>query len=469
MTRMWNLRALVIVMAIATLLAVLLDATRTPVAEPASDIEAPGGTFQSRAAFCPPPFSGRLGAQTVALAADPGAPAAIRVQPEDSEASELADRHLLMRRVEGPAVDAVAYGAVLHAAALISMDRPASGTGAARCPRTVAERWYFPAGSVALGYDQRVLVRNPFPDEAVVNFTFYTPTGPVTKANLQEVAVPAGDSLHVKLNNFILGQKVLGTSVETERGRIVAWSAMFAEAEDRPDGVYFSLGSPSASLEWYFPEGAVGDGLEEVITLLNPYRRESIVTVSLATSKRRLQPPKLVEVRIPPEAIKTLSLPSVLGARDRSLGGVGAIVQSTNGVGVVAERTVWYASGRTGVASSIGARTPATQWVVPPAAVASTEDALVVLNPGNSKTLVRIELWRQDGAPLRPDWTTMNIRPGARGRLVLNQVTGGQPVAVLVTSDEPVVAERVATASRGDVSTLIGNVSRLPTQVIEEE
>lgn len=469
MTRVWNLRALVIAMAAAVLLAVLLDASRDPVAEPASDIQAPGGTFQSRAAFCPPPFPPRLGAQNVALAADPGAPAAIRVQPHDSETSELADRRLLMRRVEGPAIDAVAYGAVLHAAALISMDDPASGTGAARCPRTVAERWYFPAGSVALGYDQRVLIRNPFPDEAVVNFTFYTPTGPVTKANLQDVAVPAGDSLTVKLNDFILGQKVLGTSVDTERGRIVAWTAMFAEAEDRPDGVHFSLGAPSPSLEWYFPDGSVGDGLEEVITLLNPYKRESIVTVSLAVADGRLQPPKLVEVRIPPEAIKTLSLPNVLGGRDQSLGGVGAIVQSTNGVGVVAERTVWYAAGRTGVASSIGARTPATQWVVLPAAVSSTEDALVVLNPGDSRALVRIELWRQDGAPLTPDWTTMRIKPGARARLVLNQATEGQPVAVLVTSDEPVVAERVATASKGDVSSLMGNVSRLPTLVIEEE
>lgn len=460
MTRVWNLRGLVIAIVLAGALGLLLDVTRDPVVEPASDIQAPSGTFQSRAAYCPPPFPARFGAQTVALAADPGGDAAIRIQPQDTESSELADRHLLMRRVEGPAIEAVAYGAVLHATALISMDAPVSGTGAARCPRAVSDRWYFPAGSVALGYDQRIQIRNPFPDEAVVNFTFYTPTGPVTKANLQEVAVPAGEFLSVKLNKFILGQKVLGTSVAAERGRIVGWSTMFAEAEDRPQGVYYSLGSTSASLEWYFPEGVVGEGIEEVITLLNPYQRESIVTVSLATSKGRQQPPKLVEVRIPPEAIKTLSLPGLLGARDQSLGGVGVIIESTNGIGVVAERTVWYAAGTTGVASSIGARAPATEWVVPPAAVASTEDSLVVLNPFNSKAEVRVELWRQDGPPVRPGGTKMSIKPGARVRLDLTEFTRGEPVVVLVTSDQPVVAERVATASKGDISTVLGDATR---------
>jgi len=468
MRGLWNLRTLVAVIALGGLIGLLLDATRGQVTAPASDIGAPAGTFQTRAAFCPPPFSAQLGNQTVAIAADPGGPSAIRIQPQQSENTELADRRLLMQRVQGPAIEAVGYGTLLHATSLISMDRPASGAGAALCPKAVSEKWYFPSGSVALGYDQRLVIRNPFPDEAVVSVTFYTPTGPVRKANLQdEVDVPAGESRSIRLNDFILGQKVLGTSVETERGRIVAWTAMFAEPENRPHGVYYSLGAMRPSLQWFFPEGAVGDGLEEVITLLNPHQREAIVTISLATADRSLQPPKLVEVRIAPESIETVSLPSVLSARDQSLGSVGAIVRSTNEIGVVADRTIWYAAGRTGVASSVGAPTAAHQWVVPPAAVASTDDSLVVLNPGSTRAVVNVELWRQDGRPLRPDGATMRIKPGARGRLVLNEITGGQPFVAFVNSDQPVVAERVATAGNGDVSSVLGDVVRLERSAIE--
>ena len=461
MSRMWDLRVLVIAIVVAVGIGALLDLTRDEVTPPATDIQAASGTFQTRAAFCPPPFSGRLGAQTVAITADPGGAAAIRIEPQQTENSELPDRRLLMQRVQGPAIEAVAYGARLHATALISMDGPVAGAGAARCPRVVSERWYFPAGSVALGYDERILVRNPFPDEAVVGVTFYTPTGAVNKAVLQEVAVPAGESRFLKLNEFILGQKVLGASVTAERGRIVAWRTMFAEAEDRPHGVYFTLGATAPALEWYFPEGAVGNGLEEVITLLNPHRRESIVTISLAAVGGRLQPPKLVEVRVPPDAIKTVDLPSFLGAQDQELGSVGAIVSSTNNVGVVAERTVWYAAGRTGVSSTIGALAPATQWLVPPAAVVSTEDSVVLLNPGDAKATVDIVLLRQDGDPVAPrSLKGVAIKRGGRVRLVLNDLTGGQPTALLVTSDQPVVAERVATAGNGDVATVIGDVTR---------
>jgi hypothetical protein len=341
------------------------------------------------------------------------------------------------------------------------MDGPTVGSGAARCPRVVSERWYFPAGSSSLGYDERILIRNPFPDEAVVTIAFFTPTGRTTKANLAEVAVPAGESKFVAVNDFILRQPVLGVSVTAQRGRVVAWRAMFAEAEDRPDGVYFGLGATSASLEWYFPEGAVGNGLEEVFTLLNPFKREAIVTISLSTPTRRLQPPKLVDIRVAPQTIKTVSLANALGAQDQELGSVGAIVTSNNDVGVVAERTVWYAAGRTGVASSIGAREAATDWVVAPAAVASTEDSLVLLNPGTERATARISLLRQDGPPLEPDaLRSVTIRPGARVRLVLNDFTGGSPTAVFVTSDQAIVAERVASAATGDVSNVLGDVVR---------
>jgi hypothetical protein len=461
MKRMWNLRALVAVIVLAAGLGVLADVVTEEVVAPASDIEAERGTFRTRASFCPPPFSARFGGQTIALVADPGEAASIRIQPQETESSELPEGRLLMHKVAGPAVEAVAYGSLLHAAALISMDGPTTGAGAARCPRVVSDKWYFPAGSSSLGYDERILVRNPFPDEAVVGVTFYTPTGTTTKANLAEVAVPAGESKFIKVNDFILRQPVLGASVTARRGRIVAWRAMFAEPDDRPDGVYFGLGATSPSLEWYFPEGVVGDGLEQVFTLLNPYRREAIVSITLATPSKPLQPPKLVEVRIPPEAIKTISLPGALGAQDQDLGSVGATIESTNGIGVVAERTIWYAAGRTGVSSTIGAREPATQWVVPPAAVISTEDSVILLNPGTERATASVTLLRQDAGALEPETLKrLTIKAGARLRVDLGDLTGGQPTALLVTSDQPIVAERVANAGIGDVSTILGEATR---------
>ena len=464
--RTWNVKVLVGIIVAAAVIGVALDLTRDGVTKPVSDIAAEPGSFKTRAAFCPPPFSQRFGTQTVAVAADPGSPASIRIQPQESENSDLPEGRLLMQRIEGPAIEAVGYDAVLHAAALIASDKPVTGSGAARCPRVVSEKWYFPAGSSSLGYDERILVRNPFPDEAVVTVTFFTPTGKTIKANLAEVAVPAGQSKFIQVNDFILRQPVLGAAVTAQRGRIVAWRVMFAESEDRPNGVYFELGATSPSEAWYFPEGQVGGGIEEVITLLNPNRREAIVTISLATRSKPVQPPKLVEVKIAPGAVKAISLPQVLSDRDQDLGGVGAIVRSTNDVEVVAERTVWYAADRTGVASSIGAREPVLQWVVPPAAVASVEDSLVLLNPSDEKATVSLQLFRQGGDAITPE---NKITVPARGRVgfSLSQLSGGQPAAVLVSSDVPIVAERVASTGNGDVSSVMGDPTRSSQLSIE--
>ena len=459
MTRGWNVKVLVGAILAAAVVGLLLDVTREGVDEPETDVVAERGSFQTRAAFCPPPFSQRFGSQTIAVAADPGGAASIRIQPQESGNSELPEGRLLMQRVEGPAIEAVGYGAVLHAGALLATDKPVSGSGAARCPRVVSEKWYFPAGSSSLGYDERILVRNPFPDEAVVSVTFFTPTGKTTKANLAEVAVPAGQSKFIQVNDFILRQPVLGAAVTTQRGRIVAWRAIFAEPEDRPSGVSFELGATSPSEQWYFPEGQVGGGIDEVITLLNPHRREAIVTVSLATRSKPVQPPKLVEVRVAPGAVKAISLPQTLSQRDQDLGGVGATVTSTNDVAVVAERTVWYGADRSGVASSIGAREAALQWIVPPAAVASVEDSLVLLNPSDQKATVSIQLFRQSGDAITPN-DSISVKAGARIEFSLSQLSGGQPVAVLVTSDVPVVAERVASTGNGDVSSVMGDVTR---------
>lgn len=461
MTRSWSLRSLVILIAAAVAFGLLLD-TRDGIEPPPSDVFAPAGTFQTRAAFCPPPFSQERGAQTAAIAADPGAPAAIRVEPDQRDSSRLADGRLLMHPVGNDPIDAVAYGAQLHAAALVRIDKPTSGAGAARCPRVVSDQWYFPAGSSSLGFDERLLIRNPFPDEAVVTVTFYTPTGRITKANLGEVAVPAGEWTFVKVNNFILRQPVLGVSVTADRGRVVAWRALFANPEQRPAGAYFGLGATFPSLEWYFPDGAVGTAIEEEITLLNPYRREAIVSIALATTKKRLQPPKLVEVRVPPRSVKAVSLPESLGGGDQSLGQVGAVVRSTNDVGVVAERTVWYAAGRSGVSSMIGSREAATAWLSLPAAVAPTDDSVVVLNPGTARATVKIVFLRQNGAPLEPESTSaLAIPPGARRRFDLSALTGNQPAAVTVTSDEPIVVERLAESGNGDVVSLLGDVMRI--------
>ncbi|MGH2807347.1 MAG: DUF5719 family protein [Actinomycetota bacterium] len=459
MKEIWSERTLALVAAGVFVLGLGLDLATGDVDAPRPTTEISEELFETRASFCPPPFSSRTGTTTLALAGDPGAPTIVGIEPTASQNRELAADRTSLYNVSGPALEVVGYGRRLHAAALLSTEKPVVGAGAARCPRVVSDDWYFPEGSTKLGYDERLLIRNPFADEAVVSVRLYTSTGAITRANLNRIAVPAGESRFIKLNDYVTPRTQIGAAVIAERGRVVAWRALFADPEDRPDGVQFDLGATAPAETWYLPEGAVQTGIEEEISLLNPNGREAILSISLPTAGKPVQPPKLVEVRVPPESLKTISLPAVSQRGRTDVGGVGAIVTSTNGVGVVAERTVWYGAARTGTSSEIGSPKTGTNWMVLPAAASSADDSVVVLNPNPDPATISVTILTRDRGASKPGaLRSVRVKGNARIRLVLNDYTDGQPVAIVVTSDIGVVAERVSSSGNGDVSTLMGNV-----------
>lgn len=457
MKKVWSERTLALATAGALVVGLGLDLASGETPEPGRDIQVASELFDTRAAFCPPPFSQDKGSLTLAIAPDPGAATQIGMEPVRDEVIEVPADRTRLQQVGGSPVDVVGYGRRVHATAVMSFDKPVAGAGSARCPRGVSDQWYFPEGSTKLGYDERILIRNPFADEAVVAIRLYTSAGPIERANLNRIAVPAGEARFIQLNNFVTPKTELGASVLAERGRVVAWRALFAAPEDRPSGVQFDLGAAAPALTWFMPEGAVETGVEEKISLLNPNKKEAILSVSLATASRPFQPPKLVEVRVAPQSLRTIDLPSVASRGRDGLGSAGAIVRSTNGVSIVAERTVWYAGVRTGVASEIGAVEAATDWVVGPAALSSSNDSVVILNPNAEPATVSVTLLPHDGAALRPARLKgLRIKANTRLRVLLGSFTGGRAYAVVVTSDQPVVPERVAVSGNGDVSSVMG-------------
>ncbi|MGH2730014.1 MAG: DUF5719 family protein, partial [Actinomycetota bacterium] len=302
----------------------------------------PGERFTARAVFCPPSLSG---ADTgIAVAALERADAVVEVETPGKrrDKKELtSDRALIHKVEERSGANVIGYGTSLGASAATRVDKPVEGGGAAECSGTASTAWYFPEGSSALDYDERLLIYNPFADEAVVQITTFGPRGDRSKANLSDVAVPSRSSVVVSLNDFILRHPFLSVAVTATRGRVVAWRTLLAKPDDRADGLQFSLGATAVAEEWNFPDGALGDGYEETLALLNPTEDEAAVEISLVTNKEILQPPKLLELAVPPGSSRSIALDDFVQGPQKELGAVGAVVRSTNGVGIVAERTVW--------------------------------------------------------------------------------------------------------------------------------
>jgi Family of unknown function (DUF5719) len=455
-----------------------------------STIPLSGKSFSSRASYCPPSLEKTQDKTRIAVASAAGGAVPVSVEPAatptpavapsstpTSAASPSANtasptpspatpktippgRALLAHSARDSAVNVVGYaGAVVSSAAT----KGAFGAGAAGCSESAGSLWYFAEGSSSLGYDERLILYNPFPDEAVARVSFITPRGKQTKANLSDQAVPAGATSVLRLNAFVLKEPLLSVEVDAIRGRLVAWRSLQAHPRGRPRGEQLSLGATEPHTEWFFPDGDTGQGYDERIALLNPSTRSARVTVSVLTAHRTVQPPKLLNITVPPASSKVVAPGAVITGCNRNVCGSGAVVTSTNDVGIVAEQTIWYSTGHLqGVASEVGASGTATDWYLGPASFAPTRDWVSVINPTTANASVSVTLESdQKGSRSPAALQHLKVKAGTRLQIPLNRWTAGRPVIALLSSTEQVVAERSSYSRRAhDVSALMGQ--RLP-------
>lgn len=426
---------------------------------PRSELAVPTANFEERGEYCPPAVRiGKVESRLVAASPE-DEPVPVGLQPVLPQPIDLpAGRLLVRRRTTSTGVDVVGYGATVVAGSLSRYETPYQGASAVRCAPDASSTWYFAEGSSEIGYDERILLYNPFPAEAVVRVTLYTPKGQQSKANLSEIAVHENSATALSLNDFVLEQPTLGASVEVTRGKVVAWRVQFVKAEGI-EGASSSLGVESPSPTWYFPNGDIGSGVRQQISILNPNEEEAIVTISVVGRDGVVQPPKLVDVTVRPRTVKAFVLRDYLKAGQQSLGPVSAVIRSTNAVPVVAEQTLVYErSDLEGIASEVGAPIPAEHWALGPATVSPTGDSITIFNPGSTRAVASVTLIRTDGGPKRPDaLQDVELEPGGRIKLPVGEFTKGAPMLALIDATAPVVVDRFAySAEESDISAVAG-------------
>ena len=446
--------ALVAALVVLGVAAALLEASSEPVERAVSTTAA--SAYVDRAVYCPPAPQGSAGNVRLVASALARGEVEIGLEPSTDETTTLAEGAVLVPQVEsGEPVDVVGFGSLPAASVATSFKSSFKGLSAAACSDTASRQWFFPAGSSANGFDQRVVLYNPFPDDAVVRVTFFTEGGEVNRANLADVPVASGSTTSLSINEFILQRRALGVKIESVRGRVTAWKTVAANTENRPRGVSSSLGATETALIWYFPSGAVGEGNEERISILNPSGKEALVSISIVTDEETLQPPDLMEINIPRATELDVKIGSALGKK--VTGPASVVVRSLNDVGIVAERSVFYgASAFEGYASEIGAHEPSTSWWLGAPGTALEADAVIVYNPGQDPAEIDISLSGSGFDPLATP-PSVTVGAGKRLRIPLEEFTEGAAAVAHLESSQPIVAERVGYSSiLEDVSALMG-------------
>jgi hypothetical protein len=113
---------------------------------------------------------------------------------------------------------------------------------------------------------------------------------------------------------------------------------------------------------------------------------------------------------------------------------------------IVVERAVYFDGGRAGFDSTAVAA-PATEWFFPEGDTSgSFEEQLAVLNPQNQTVNVQVEFRPQEGDPPPPK--RFSVGATSRVTMDVNPIAPDAVVALHVTSDRPIVVERVSYFAR---------------------
>ncbi len=371
-----------------------------------------------------------------------GAPTAVPIQvaPAGRQVVRLAD--VASAQYASALVELDGGGAVVEL-----VDSGPLGETSAPCASTASPRWFFADGVTTKDAAETLFLFNPFPDDALVDLVFSTEEGQVTPQGLTGLSVQGGTTAVVNVGEFVQRREQVAATVTARAGRLVVSRLQTFDGSATRKGIALALGATSTGTLWYLPEGLVAEGITQRYHVYNPTKDEARVDVTLALDQGQAEPFILT---VPAEARVT-----VTGNEEARIPkGVphAATIRSENGVGVVVERAVDAAvDGRNGLSQSLATQTTARRWAFAGGGSDDNLDEILVFqNPGPDVARVSVTVLG-GGTPVADEaLRQIEVAPGGRRAVRLGDTVNLPTTPVLVTSDQPVVVERVLNRLQGE-------------------
>jgi uncharacterized repeat protein (TIGR03803 family) len=331
-----------------------------------------------------------------------------------------------------------------------------------------ATTWHFAEGSTSGDFALFYLLQNPQQTSVVATIRYLRPFGQAPIEKQYTLPPLSRTTIVVDAEGPELSSTDL-SAVITAAAPIVAERAMYLSRPGQP----FMAGHSSAGVtapapDWFFAEGATGAFFDLFLLLSNPNPTPATVDVEyLRTSGGSLTK----TYQVPANGRVTIwvddeQLPAGSGQRPLANAALSIRVQATNGVPIVAERTMWWpgpeltANFWYEAHNSPGATATATRWAIGGGDIdrPNGSDTFVLLaNPTTTPARVRVSTYFGEGRtfPIERDY---DLPAKSRTTLALGdlQPATSQHVAVLVESlgltPVPIVVEHATYASVGGVT-----------------
>ncbi len=362
------------------------------------------------------------------------------------------------------------------------------GRSAAPCASATSQQWYLATGSTIKGNVLTLALFNPTASYAVADLTFATDQGPASPGDFQGIEVPADGLVTVDVGAHVQDRTGVATTVSARIGRLVvgqlelASGAAAAPATAGPGGapasggasvatapaaggapattapgggtaqggapatagygvagMALSLGAPMPGTRWSFPAGQDGGGTIEGYHVYNPSGRVAEVSLALGLDAGSAEP---FQLTVGPQQELTLVANSQLRVPQKV--GHDAVVTATNGVPVVAVRTVAATAPAAGAgrADLLGSPHVARRWVLPGGeATSATDLEVAVQDPGPDPGTVSVSSLAGGVEAPVPGLTGLPVASGGRLSLRIGDHLTSPSVALVVQASVPVVVE----------------------------
>jgi hypothetical protein len=331
------------------------------------------------------------------------------------------------------------------------------GAASSPCATAGSSQWYFATGATLVNAGVVLSLLNPYPTDAIVDLSFTTNQGLEFPQDFQGLVVPADGLITVNLGAHLRRRSTIATTITASSGRFVAWktdivstptanepllgtaaaNAPLADPASPYPGLTLALGAPGPATTWAWPQGDSGNGVVEQYVIYNPGTRTAQLQLSIDLDQGTAEP---FELSVGPGQ----AVPVVSNQEVRIPPGVGhaALLQSLNGVPVVAERTMAAGSPSSwsGLGEMLGEQLPAAQWLLPDGGRADSdhEGWLYTYNPGHST--VQVTVYGLSGSG-QVRLGRFAIPAGRRNGLNLNNLGKTFSSGLVVSASAPVFTE----------------------------
>jgi hypothetical protein len=319
------------------------------------------------------------------------------------------------------------------------------GVAIAPCSTSASPTWSFPWGVTSRGSRELLVFMNPFPDDATVDIAFATDEGVRDTARFQGFVVPGRSVVGAYIDQDITRKGQVSAQVRVRGGRLVVDRIQSFDGTDGRHGLTLALGVPEPGPAWAFPVGETGPGLTEQVVVFNPGDHVAEVEVDVhLDDPGAAPPPEPFSLTIPPRRYSIIDVQ----AEERVPQGVGhaLVVRSVNGVPITAERvnTAADPASRRGVGVTSGSPIAAPVWYFPGGGPVKEErdEYLVLLNLGDDPVTYSVGGFSAGQTLAIQGLQDQTIAPGARAVIRLGDHLDRADLAVMVTADGPIVAER---------------------------